>query len=141
MATDDVVEFAMHLMRQTRATGMQATWEARVEVGRLIEIKDQGSNCVHLIPTTGRPATMQHLMEEWHSQVFRHAFVELPQILLTQVGRFKPDSRGRLRRRTMQIKPVFDAIMVPRFVDEGLHTCFVPYKPMAVICHEGKDPQ
>ena len=80
-------------------------------------------------------------MEEWHSQVFRHAFVELPQILLTQVGRFKPDSRGRLRRRTMQIKPVFDAIMVPRFVDEGLHTCFVPYKPMAVICHEGKDPQ
>ena len=84
----DVVEFANFLMHRTGAMGLQARWEARVEVERHIEVRDTGHNPVHLVPESGRTVTMPVLIETWHSQIFRHAFVELPNILMAQLGRF-----------------------------------------------------
>ena len=134
----DVGEFASHALSRLRPSVMHGHWVSRVE-DPILRNTDTGLLRMPLaisIPTGA--ASLQDCVDAWQSQPHVHALLDVPPLILLQLGRFRHRSHRHVTKLRVEIA-IEGTISIPVF-DEGLVTRSAQYRVVGGVLHIGGTP-
>ena len=123
----DAAEFALAFLGGLGLTfGM---WETRRLAGEQIDVLEQGQQPLGL-EIHGRTPALEGLIARWHRQDSTRALVDVPEVLVLQLARYRA---GRKLHNRVVIPRL---VRVPVFTD-GMQTRWALFRLMAVVEHIG----
>ncbi|CAE7020812.1 Pol [Symbiodinium sp. CCMP2456] len=123
-------------------TGLEASWEARLDTPHGVHKQDGGALISPLIMAlpAGGTLNLQGVIDQWHSQAAPHALTNAPTYLCIQLQRFTGDSSG-LQRDTRPLQGHRTPVRLPCFdADTNIQCSWAQYQVVAAQLHFGDSP-
>ena len=134
----DVGEFASHALSRLRPLVMHGHWVSRVE-DPVLRNTDTGVLHMPLAISIPLGATnLQDCVDAWQSQSHVHALLDVPPLLLLQLGRFRHRSHRHVTKLRVEID-IEGTLAIPVF-DHGLVTRTAQYRVVGGVLHIGGTP-
>ena len=141
----DPVEFLAHMMRGFQFTGINLSWEKRIQVGLLTETMDEGERFMPLILQFD-PALIQdgkiplrQMIRDWSNRDgMLTALTNDTLLVCVQIDRHVRSGTRQIQKCDILVNFHW-GIEVPFFVNTGLEVQWKDYKVIAAVAHLGLD--
>ena len=141
----DPVEFLAHMMKGLRLSGINMSWEKRVQVGLITEVVDESDQYTPLIlrfdPAMLQDGTitLSQMLRDWANQDgMMTALLHPTPLVCVQLDRLIRSGDGQISKCDIPVNFHW-GLDLPFFDSEGLTITWKTYRVIAAIAHLGHD--
>ena len=141
----DPVEFLAHMMRGLHFTGVNLSWEKRVQVGVQTNTVDEGDAFLPILlqfdpaMLQDNHVTLRQMIRDWSSQDgMVAAFTNSTALICCQIDRHVRSGKGAITKCDIPVNFHW-GVEIPFFDGEGVQINWQTYKVVAAVAHLGTD--